>query len=357
MFWRIFEYPRNKIELLLFILWVWTAFAAPERLRAATQVDARLDTTRLRIGDPLTLTLSVRTDPGEAVRFPDLTASLGEFELLSSLPPQKYEEEQGATLEQRSYKVATFETGSRAVPGLPFVVMRTDGSVDTLYTPELQVRVVALVVDTTVAEVRPLKGLIGVPKLWHKLAAWGVAALALLGVLIYAWRRYLARREARLLEGFKPVTPSKPAHLAALDELDRIKSLDLIEKGEIKLFHILVSEAIRHYIARGFSVDALEMTTWELALALEGKNLEPGLHELISDFLHACDLVKFAKYKPQIVEINATFNKAYEIVEKSRPREVRPLDEEKPGEPSAPASGDDLTSASLARKPGVEEKR
>lgn len=356
MLCKIFEYFQNKIELLLFILLAWTAFFTPDRLGAATQVDARLDTTRLRIGDPLILTLTVRTDPGESVRFPDLEASLGEFELISSLPPQKYEEEQGAALELRSCKVTTFETGPRAVPKLPFVVMRADGSVDTLYTPELQVTVAALVTDTTAAEARPLKGLIGVPKLWHKLAAWSVVALALLGALVYAWRRYLARRKARLLEGFKPVIPSKPAHLAALDELDRIKSLGLIEKGEIKLFHILVSEAVRRYIAARFGVDALEMTTWELALALEEKNIEPGLHELISDFLHACDMVKFAKYRPQIVEINATFNKAYKIVEKSRPSEVGPLDEDKPGEPGALAGGDNLTAASPARETGVEEK-
>jgi len=353
---RTFEYFHHRIELLLFLLWAWMAFAAVGPLRAATRVDARLDTTRLRIGDPLTLTLTVHTEPGESVRFPDLAASLGEFELLSSLPVQKYEEEQGATLEQRSYKVTGFETGAQALPALPFVVMRADGAVDTLYTPEIQVMVAALVTDTTAAQPRPLKGLIGVPKLWHKLATWGVAALALLGVLIYAWRRYLARRKARLLEEFRPIVPSKPAHLAALDELDRIKAMGLIEKGQIKLFHILVSEAIRQYIHRRFGVDALEMTTWELTLALEGKDLDPGLRELIGDFLQACDLVKFAKYKPQIVEINAVFNKAYEIVEKSRPGQFRPPPEEKPGELEAGAVGDNLTAASSGQEPGVEDK-
>ena len=353
---RIFEYLHYKIGLSFFLLLAWSAFAAAGTLRAATQVDARLDTTRLRIGDPLTLTLTVRTDPGESVRFPDLTDSIGEFELLSSLPSQKYQEEQGATLEQRSYQVTSFETGALAVPELPFVVMHAGGSVDTLYSPEIQVEVAALVTDTTAAQIRPLKGLIGVPKLWHKLAAWGVAALALLGVLIYLWRRYLARRRARLLEEFAPITPSKPAHLEALDELDRIKSLGLIEKGQIKLFHILVSDVVRQYIHRRFGVDALEMTTWELALALEGKTLDPGMRELISEFLQACDLVKFAKYKPQIVEINATFNKAYEIVEKSRPSEIRPQEEEKSGEMEAVAAGDDPSSAGSGREPGVEDE-
>ena len=353
---RIFEHLHYKIVLLVFILWAWTAFTATGALRAATQVDAHLDTTRLRIGDPLTLTLSVRTDPGESVRFPDLTSSLGEFEVLSSLPPQKYEEEQGAALEQQSYKVTTFETGEQTLPGLPFVVMSADGSVDTLYTPEIQVSVVAVVKDTTAAEVRPLKGLIGVPRLWHKLAAWGVAALVLLGVLIYAWRRYLARRQARLLEQFRPGKPSKPAHLEALDELDRIKSLGLIEKGQTKLFHILVSEAIRHYIARRFGLDVLEMTTWELALALEEKNLDQHWRTLTGEFLQGCDLVKFAKYKPQIVEINATFNKAYEIVEKSRPRVVRPPEQEPPGELKAPTGPDCPPATGLAQQRGAEEE-
>jgi hypothetical protein len=286
-------------------------------LAARPQVDASLDTAAMRIGDPLTLTLSVRSDPGETVRFPDLVQSIGKFEQISIGPPQRYEEGSGAVLERRSFRITTFETGRQEVPALPFVVMRADGKVDTLLTRALAVQVRSLLADTTASEVRPLKDLIGAPRLWHRLALWALLGLAVLAGLYYLWRRYLKRRDSRLREAGEPLAPPRPPYQAALEELERIKGLGLIEKGEIKLFHILVSDAIRKYLAAVFGVEALDMTTWELMYALEETVADKALKERIRDFLEACDLVKFAKYKPPLVEINAVFNLACDLVEKA----------------------------------------
>lgn len=295
---------------------------------AASQVDARLDTTIMRIGDSLNLTLTVRTEKGETVGFPDLAGSLGKFELLSARPQEKYVEDDSSKLERQSFKITTFETGSQAIPRLAFPRMHADGSVDTLHTAELSVTVLSLLTDTTASEVKPLKALLGVAKRWHTLAFWAIVALAVLTILVITWRRYLARRDARFREMTRPLAPSQPAHLTALDELERIKSLGLIEKGEIKLFHILISEAIRKYLSARFEIEALDMTTWEIEFVLEDRLPADGaLGKLIGGFLEACDLVKFAKYKPPLVEINSVFNRAYEIVEKFRPEALQvPVD-------------------------------
>ena len=293
-------------------------------LAAGPRVDASLDTTNILIGDSLWLTLTASAGPGETVRFPDLADNLGKFELLSSALPERLQADDGSTLQRRRFKVTTYDTGRQSIPHLKFVAMGRDGSVDTLYTPEITVQVASLLSDTTETEVRPLKALIPAPKLWHRLALWAAAILLLVVLpLVYAWRRYLARRAARLLEAAAPVVPLRPAHLVALDELDRIKSLGLIEKGEIKLFHELVSTAIRNYIAAGFGIDALEMTTWEVLFALGNKlPVKDRLYDSYRDFLEACDLVKFAKYKPPLVEINSVFNLTYDLVEKTRALEV-----------------------------------
>jgi len=295
------------------LVWAGSLYAGPK-------VDASLDTTVILIGDPLWLTLTVSSGPGETVRFPDVADNLGKFELLSSTAAERVESGDGSTVERRRFKVSTYETGWQSIPRQQFVAMGSDGTVDTLFTPEMPVEVISLLGDSTESEVQPLKALVAAPKLWHKVALWTAAILLLVVLpLVYAWRRYLARRAARLLEAAQPLVPARPAHLAAFDELDRIKSLGLIEKGEIKLFHELVSTAIRNYISARFSIDALEMTTWEVLMALEGKL--PGsdrLYDKLREFLEACDLVKFAKYKPPLVEINAVFNMAYELVESTR---------------------------------------
>ena len=322
-----------KRLLPAFSLCLWAVIFSGGDSLAASRVDARIDTTEMRIGDHLTLSVWVRAEKNETVRFPDLKGSLGKFELLSDLPPQTHPEDNGATLERRGYILTAFETGELSIPELPFVLMHQDGALDTLYTREMKVQVASLVTDTTASEVRPLKGLIEWPRLWHKIAVWGALALAVLGLLIYVWVCYLRSRDEKFRRDSRPLAPAKPAHLAALEELDRIKSMGLIEKGEIKQFHILVSDAIRNYLGARYGIDALEMTTWELLFTLEGKALQRETWDLNADFLNACDLVKFAKYKPQIVEINATFNRAYELVEKTRPVQI----EQRPDEVSGTA--------------------
>jgi len=297
------------------VLLVWAGL-----LNAGPKVDAGLDTTSILIGDPLWLTLTVSAGPGETVRFPEVADKLGKFELLTSTAVERLESDDGSTVQRRRFKVTTYETGRQSIPRLEFVAMGRDGSMDTLYTPELAVEVISLLSDTTGTEVKPLKALVPAPKLWHRLVFWAAAIVFLVVVpLIFAWRRYLARRTARLLEAARPVVPLRPAHLSAFDELDRIRSLGLIEKGKIKLFHELVSATIRNYMAARFSIDALEMTTWEVLAALENKL--PGddrLYDSFRNFLEACDLVKFAKYKPPLVQINSVFNLAYELVESTR---------------------------------------
>ena len=297
------------------MLLVWAGL-----LNARPEVDASLDTTSILIGDPLWLTLTVSAGPGETVRFPDVADNLGKFELLTSTAPERLESGDGSTVQRRRFKVTTYETGRQSIPRLEFVAMGRDGSMDTLYTPELAVEVISLLSDTTETEVKPLKALVLAPKLWHRLVFWAAAIVLLVVVpLIFAWRRYLARRTARLQEAARPVVPTRPAHLVAFDELDRIRSLGLIEKGEIKLFHELVSAAVRNYITARFRIDALEMTTWEALVALEDEL--PGgdrLYDSFRDFLETCDLVKFARYKPPLVEINSVFNLAYDLVECTR---------------------------------------
>jgi hypothetical protein len=309
----------RSVRILPFLLAILCSSVAT--MYARPQVDARLDTTSIRIGDPVTVTLSVRTSRGESVVFPDFQKAPEKFETLSAGSPERYDEGNGASLERRSYRLTTFETGRVEIPPLPFVVMNSGGDVDTVYTDPLPLEVVSLLQDTTSTDVRPLKPIIEVPPLWHRLALFALAGIAVLGVLIWLWRRYLSRRDRRLTGVKAESAPRRPAHLAALEELDRIKALGLIEKGEVKQFHILISDAIRRYIFDLYGIEAPDMTTWELCEALRPERIlgEEKTGEF-QEFLEACDLVKFAKYKPPVVEINSVFNKAYDLIELARPR-------------------------------------
>ena len=46
----------------------------------------------------------------------------------------------------------------------------------------------------------------------------------------------------------------------------------------------------------------------------------------LSDFLAACDRVKFAKYEPQRPELEALYNSALRLIEETEPKEVQSLE-------------------------------
>jgi len=97
-----------------------------------------------------------------------------------------------------------------------------------------------------------------------------------------------------------------------------LKASDLLEKGEIKLFYIELSEIIRRYIGGRYFVVAMEMTTTEVLDGLSAANLHEGDFELFEAFFHRCDWVKFAKYIPKTEETSETVQSAYDIVHRTK---------------------------------------
>ena len=95
-----------------------------------------------------------------------------------------------------------------------------------------------------------------------------------------------------------PPAPLRPAHEVALEALARIEASDMLVRGEVKEYHIEVSEVIRRYVEARFAVAALEMTTWEVIAGLERAEVDADFRSGLSRFLDQCDMVKFAKVRP-----------------------------------------------------------
>lgn len=141
---------------------------------------------------------------------------------------------------------------------------------------------IAMAAGEATEDIRDIRG----PKLilpWWFVAAviGGVLLIALLGVLL--WRR-LRRRRARVLLPFE----------VALARLEEIRPL--MEPARAREFSIAVSDIVRTYIERRFAVTATHQTTEEfLHDLLESPESALLRHRaLLSEFLHQCDLVKFA---------------------------------------------------------------
>jgi hypothetical protein len=116
-----------------------------------------------------------------------------------------------------------------------------------------------------------------------------------------------------------PVVRAGAPHEVAHAALDRLEASTLLERGEVKAFHIEVSLIVRAYIEARFGIDALEMTTREVMVELGAGPADPAALGDCGRFLVACDLVKFAKRRPADAESRALIQVARVFVDATTP--------------------------------------
>jgi hypothetical protein len=134
-----------------------------------------------------------------------------------------------------------------------------------------------------VEDIRDIRGPKYIPP-WWAVPALIAAALAVALLLYGAWRWLRRRRRPRALG---------PAEIA-LQRLEEIRPL--MRPATVREFSTAASDIVRGYIERRFDITATHLTTEEfLHGLLQPTKASLTLHrERLSEFLHQCDLVKFA---------------------------------------------------------------
>jgi hypothetical protein len=142
----------------------------------------------------------------------------------------------------------------------------------------------AAAADVAPAEdIRDIRGPKGIFPLWLVPALLaGGALLAIGGYAAWRWKR--RRRLPRTLQPFE----------IALQRLEDIRTL--LDPASVREFSIAISDVVRQYIEAEFKVTATHRTTEEfLHDLLESSNAALAAHRnLLAEFLHQCDVAKFA---------------------------------------------------------------
>ncbi|MBP2681928.1 MAG: hypothetical protein H6Q78_1791 [Candidatus Krumholzibacteriota bacterium] len=248
-------------------------------------------------------------------------------------------------------EVVTTNLEKAFLPGMTFRFVTPSG--DTLTARGDDVEAGVRRVTTEKSEPKPLKPQWQAPRGWGFLL-WIAGALVLAALAFWLIRRRRRRPVA------KPVEPELPADVVAYRRLDEIERMKLVEKGEIKPHYTLVVDALRSYLERRYLILALDQTTDEILRDLRRKN--EGTAE-IEPVLREADLVKFAKYKPEIEAAKRIIPAVRTIVAKTAfrplvaaaPQEGGPGDarqpEERAGGPGAPDNADAGTASPAAASP------
>jgi hypothetical protein len=292
--------------------------AAPAQI-GAVSIEAVADRRTVTVGDPITVTVRLVHPPDVRVTSFDPEVSLGDLAPLARTTAETRKLPDGRMEERRVLKVARYQMGASRVPSFEasFVDARgKEGKVATRPVP-FTVGSILSEGDTRPADLKN-PAIMATTPIWPWIAA--AAALAVLAIL-WLWRR---RKRRALPQVAVPAAPPRPAHEAAYAELERLLSSGLLEAGRLKEFYIELAEIARRYVAARFGVDTFERTTAEILESLRLARLPVKGMALASEFFGACDVVKFAKYVPSSEETRATVDRAYRLIDETRPRESAP---------------------------------
>jgi hypothetical protein len=261
--------------------------AAPA-LGAQSTVSVVVDSAHVTVGDRVTMTVTVEHPAGASVTWPD-SLDLSPFEVLA------VRNEVGTTRSSAVLTLTAFELGMLEIPSLDVMVTAAGGAEEVVSTSPYAVEVASVGTDES-GDIRDIRGPVSVP-----MSPFRLALLILLPLLLAALLFVLARRlRSGKVESPRPALGPlpRPAHEIALEALAALGGSGMLERGEVKEFHIEASDILRRYVEARFRVEALEMTTREVLTGLAATSSEPRFREGLGAFLEQCDLVKFAKVRP-----------------------------------------------------------
>ncbi len=294
---------------------------------------------RARVGDPITLTLTVpNADPGD-IQWPSTAEKIGDFRVLhaDTLKGKEAKAYPGPTL---LLTVAAYDTGAHSTDTLEVWVNK---QIHRFEPANVYIYSVldSIPQDTTGPSFRPLKAQV---PLKMTLADWarllwpyllGVAVLAGIFFFIRWWQKRKLGVDGEGGIYVKPPPPPYDEAVAALRDLQRDKPH---ERGEYKLFVSRLTEILKRLLERVHSDPVMDMTTYEVKRWLIHATIFGSKEDLLS-ILNDADMIKFAKGSIDSAKADSMLRTADSFVLTYKPRPVETLNgngqTEDSAEPSA----------------------
>ena len=307
-----------KIKLVVyFLLFTSVLFAQPKR------VSTSVDSTKVKIGAQINLTLTTTVDTLSKVKFPDAKI-FGRLEVLESYPVDTIKENFKYQLIKK-YGLTQFDSGKYVIPSLQVII-----NSKPFFTDSIPVEILNLAVDTLK---QPLYDIKDITQVKSEGWPWWIYLLILvvlagIAYLIYYWIKKSKKPKEEEIVFASPIEKAT-AHLKTL------ANKSLVERGEVKAYYSELTDIARTYIEEAISIPAMESTTDELIAAFKIAILKKKLSlteetiQHLERVLKQADLVKFAKSKPLDYEIQDDKTKIEKTIFKihqSIPEEVEEED-------------------------------
>jgi len=206
--------------------------------------------------------------------------------------------------------ITSFDSGRQVIPSLPLSVSTLEGdSSFIVFTDSIPINVTYSPADSTLP-FHDIKNIIEVKKVfqWWIWALIGAVAILLIVLIIYFIKKSKKKKDTIIFES--KVSP----YDEAMELLDELQKENLIEKNEIKEYHIRLSEIFKRYLSRKTNTYQMHLTTDELLVELNEIDLSREKISAFANCLKMGNAVKFARYIPPVFENEKCFLETKEMI-------------------------------------------
>ncbi|HRC67976.1 MAG TPA: hypothetical protein PK976_08535, partial [Bacteroidales bacterium] len=293
------------------------------QLRAQTgeaKATVQIDSTRLMIGQQVRMNISFTHPPkakiGWGIRGDTLSRQI---EIIKKSAIDSTVTPDGMVKRSQNLVITSFDTGYIVVQPIRFYWQLPQDTITQIAETEpILLEVMAMPVDTT-QDIRDIKGIQKIGYSWKEILPWiGYALLiAIVAFLIYRYVQYRRGKRKYFLIAPKPKIP---AWQIALEALDTLRNKQLWQSGHYKQFYSELTDIFRDYLDNQFQINAPEMVSEEIIIALENAGFDTKLISDCRRMLQTADLVKFARYIPLPDENSFSFDVCRRFVEETMPK-------------------------------------
>lgn len=115
------------------------------------------------------------------------------------------------------------------------------------------------------------------------------------------------------------IKPERPAHEIAFEDLERIRNEKIWSRGQVKEYHVQLTDTIRTYIDNRYGIDAEQMTTSEILDMFNAAiPIDSDDKMRLRQMLELADSVKFAKFQPLQGDNDLSLRNAFDFVEHTK---------------------------------------
>jgi LPXTG-motif cell wall-anchored protein len=275
---------------------------------------ASVDKAAVTVGDSITLTLTLSSEPQIALRIPEAGPQITGLRIVDA-GEEGPKPVDNRIVQKKWYRLQADMTGSYIIPALSVTYTDAAGVQQELKTAQLFLDVQPAPKDSSTgaaAELRDIKPPEEVPWRPGKLLIYGAVA----GFLLIAGAGffYFRRKKKTFLQ-----EPPLPPHVRAFEELEQLAREQLIERGIVREYYFRLSEIFRRYIERRFHIPAVERTTEEIMPDIVRlQECNPAVKAETQDILRYADLVKFARFQPDWNTSTQDYQKVVQVIEATK---------------------------------------